>query len=38
MDYLAIGLISYDNFLEILRQTTATEVKEKVNDNFDWEM
>ena len=37
MDVLNIGLVSYDNFLEVLRQTTATQKRDTVIDSFAWE-
>mmetsp|Transcript_28903 Transcript_28903/g.27806 ORF Transcript_28903/g.27806 Transcript_28903/m.27806 type:complete len:158 (+) Transcript_28903:3046-3519(+) len=38
MDKLSIGLVAYENFLEVLRTTTATQIHESVADSFAFEM
>ena len=38
MDGNKIGMVDYPNFLEVIQRSTATTMKQKVNDSFDWEM
>lgn len=37
MDKLGVGMVDFEGFKEVMRQTTATSEKVFVPDNFGWE-